>query len=62
MREHVVIAPLKPARLKAAIAAFMDVPTEAIKLEHETGSIRKAIARAIRAYEREAEPHVEAAE
>lgn len=48
------IKPLKPAPLKAAIAAFMDVDVSAITLAHETGSLRKAVARAIRAYAREA--------
>ena len=47
------IAPLKARPLMAAVAAYMDVPVTAIKIEHDYGSLRKAIARAIRSYERE---------
>jgi hypothetical protein len=45
-----IIEPLKPLPLKAALAAFMGVPMDAISMEHEAGSLRKAVARAIRTY------------
>ena len=45
-----VIEPLKPLPLKAALAAFMGVSMDAISMEHEAGSLRKAVARAIRTY------------
>lgn len=51
--ESRVIRPFEPLNqrgLKAAQAAFMNVPAEAIRLEHEIGAFRKSMARAIRAY------------
>lgn len=48
--------PLKPYALRSAVAAFMGVPRETITLEHEIGPMQKAVARAIRAYMKDAEP------
>lgn len=48
------MTPLDPGPLKAAVAAFLDVPATAITLKHDLSALRKAVARAIRAYEREA--------
>jgi hypothetical protein len=45
-----MIEPLKAKPLKAALAAFMDVPPEAISFHHDTEALRRAVARAIRAY------------
>lgn len=48
--------PLRPYALRSAVAAFLNVPRETIKLEHEIGPTQKAVARAIRAYLKDTTP------
>lgn len=55
---------LDPTALTAATAAYCDVPVKSMSLDHRTGPLRKAIARAIHAYQdaiAEAEPKKDAA-
>lgn len=51
--------PLRPYALRSAVAAYLNVPREAIKLAHEIGPTQKAIGRAIRAYMKDAASNLE---
>lgn len=42
--------PLDPAALTRALAAFCDVPVAKLTLDDRTGSLRRAVARAIHEY------------
>lgn len=48
--------PLRPYALRSAVAAFLNVPRETITLQTEIGPTQKAVARAIRAYLKDAAP------